>query len=104
MDVNSYWSNRLARRQLSRRRLLSGAATLTAAGTALSLIGCGGGDDGVEGDASGLLGRVEDTTKSAKPGGTWMDSFGTDITHMDLGIEQIVALRNQGRPVYQNLL
>lgn len=76
-----------------------------AAGASLSLIGCGGGgDEGVEGDASGLLGRIEDTTKRAVPGGTWMDSFGTDITHMDLGVEQIVALRTQGRHVYQNLL
>jgi ABC-type transport system substrate-binding protein len=74
-----------------------------AGGAALSLIGCGG-DEGVEGDASGLLGRVQDTTRNAVPGGTWMDHLGTELTHMDMGVETVVTLRRQGGHVYQNLL
>jgi peptide/nickel transport system substrate-binding protein len=77
-----------------------------AGGAALSLIGCGGGGDegGVAGDASGLLSRVEDTSKSAIQGGTWLDSFNIDIAGMDPGLNQTAATRGQTGPVYQNLL
>ncbi|MPZ48407.1 MAG: hypothetical protein GEU75_03685 [Dehalococcoidia bacterium] len=85
MEQN-YWSAVLTRRQLTRRRLLSGAAGVATGGAALSLIGCGGGggdDAGVEGDASGLLGKAEDTTSKAIPGGSLPDYYTGDYTTLD---------------------
>ena len=45
MEASDYWS-RWAKRRLSRRRLLAGAAGAGAGLAALSLVGCGGGEDG----------------------------------------------------------
>jgi len=44
MNDSNYWQ-RLAARRLSRRRLLAGAAGAGAGLTALSLVGCGGGEE-----------------------------------------------------------
>jgi peptide/nickel transport system substrate-binding protein len=45
MGESDYWT-RWARRRLSRRRLLTGAAGVGAGLAALSVVGCGGGDEG----------------------------------------------------------
>jgi ABC-type transport system substrate-binding protein len=45
MEGSAYWS-RWAKRRLSRRRLLAGAAGAGAGLAALSLVGCGGGEEG----------------------------------------------------------
>ncbi|MPZ49158.1 MAG: hypothetical protein GEU75_07645 [Dehalococcoidia bacterium] len=79
----SYWSKILRGRQATRRRLLTGAAGIAGSGLALSLIGCGGGSDDGNGDASGLLGKAEDTTAKAVAGGVYPDFLGTDIHTMD---------------------
>ena len=101
----SYWSTVLARRQLTRRRLLGGAVGVAAGGAALSLIGCGGGgDDGVANDASGLLGKPEDTTKNAKASGTWPSHFTEDIINMDVLLNNATPTFPQLNPVYSNLL
>jgi ABC-type transport system substrate-binding protein len=101
----SYWSSVLAKRQLTRRRLLSGAVGIAAGGAALSLIGCGGGDEGgIKGDASGLLEVVQDTTKNAKAGGTWPSSFAEEIINMDPLLNNATPTFPQLLPVYSNLL
>ncbi|MPZ50502.1 MAG: hypothetical protein GEU75_14590 [Dehalococcoidia bacterium] len=95
---NSYWSRYLQGRQLSRRRLLKGAAGVAVGGAALSLIGCGGGDDGgVKGDASGLLSQAVETTKDAKVGGAWASSYAEDIVNMD-------PILNNASPTFPNLI
>jgi hypothetical protein len=50
MEALNYWQ-RLAKRRLSRRRLLAGAAAGGAGLAALSLVGCGGGEEGPAGTA-----------------------------------------------------
>jgi len=50
MEALNYWQ-RLAKRRLSRRRLLKGAAGMGAGLAALSLVGCGGGGEGPAGTA-----------------------------------------------------
>ena len=100
----SYWSSVLAKRQLTRRRLMSGAVGLAAGGAALSLIGCGGDDGGVEGDASGLLGKAVDTTKQAKVGGTWPSSYDEDLVNMDPILNNASPTFPRLVPVYSQLL
>jgi ABC-type transport system substrate-binding protein len=103
--MNNYWSSVLHKRQLTRRRLLAGATVGGSSLLALSLIGCGGGDEGgVAGDASGLLGRVEDTTKSAKPGGAWASSFAEDIVNMDPIVNNSSPTQTHLGYVYSSLL
>jgi peptide/nickel transport system substrate-binding protein len=50
MEEPNYWT-RWARRRLSRRRLLKGAAGVGAGLAAVSLVGCGGGEEGPTGTA-----------------------------------------------------
>ena len=66
----SYWSNTLNARRLTRRRALTSAGTIAAAGAALSLIGCGGGDE-ADSDATGLVSKPVDTTSKAVKGGVF---------------------------------
>jgi peptide/nickel transport system substrate-binding protein len=75
MVGHDYWTRTLQQR-LSRRRGLavSGGA---AAGAAL-MAACGGGDQGGEGDKSGLVTELVDTTKQAKRGGILKDRNFTD--------------------------
>ena len=56
MSESSYWQ-RVTQQRLSRRRALGGATGLGVGALALSLIGCGGGDEGSQAktDKSGLL-------------------------------------------------
>jgi ABC-type transport system substrate-binding protein len=102
----SYWSSVLARRQLTRRRLLSGAVGIAAGGAALSLIGCGGGGDdtGIKGDASGLLGGYDDRSKEAKASPNWPSHFTEDVINMDPLLNNATPTFPQLSPVYSNLL
>ncbi|MPZ49402.1 MAG: hypothetical protein GEU75_08925 [Dehalococcoidia bacterium] len=101
----SYW-DKVARARLSRRRLLQAGAGAGAGVTALSLIGCGGGGDdgGIEGDASGLLGKHEDRTKQAKAGGIWPDFMDEDVINLDPLLNNATPTFPQMTPVYSNLL
>ena len=83
----SYWE-RVTQSRLSRRRALTGAATLGAGAAALSLVGCGGGGGGDEGaknvitDPSAITyaWQQPDETKQAVAGGVY-DTYTTrDIT------------------------
>ena len=81
-----YWENAI-RTRISRRRALA-ASSLGAGALALALSGCGGDDDdsgSTSGpkDSSGLLSKVEDTTKEAKNGGTWINPLASDVLGMD---------------------
>lgn len=51
VNKDSYWE-RLTGRRLSRRRVVSGAASLGAGAAALSLVGCGGGEEGAGEEAA----------------------------------------------------
>ncbi len=86
MAGNGYWE-RVTSSRLSRRRALGGAAALGAGATALSLVGCGGGDSGGSsgsgGDANALIAKPRDTTAQAKPGGVFKDFLPADTTTMD---------------------
>jgi peptide/nickel transport system substrate-binding protein len=79
-----YWQHTLNRR-LSRRRAL--AATGATAAAAAFLAACGGGDDDDGGsapeDKSGLLTKIQDSTKQAKPGGTMTIAIGADLQSLD---------------------
>src|SRR5687768_8650039 len=96
-----YWSRIFVQRQVTRRRLIGGAAGVLSGATALSLIGCGGSDDnGVAGDTSGLLGRSDDTTRSAVAGGTWPSAYTEDVVNMDPILNQASPTFPQLNPVY----
>ncbi len=76
MEPTGYWE-RIVQARLSRRRLIAGASTAGAAALALSLVDCGGGssssskpDNTARREGKGLLSTIEDTTASAKQGGT----------------------------------
>ena len=73
MAEPNYWT-RWAKRRLSRRRLLTGAAGVGAGLAALSLVGCGGGEEGAEpiagGVARGIAGRIADGSPTATPRAT----------------------------------
>ena len=75
------WDNTLNHRVTRRRALaLTGGFTAGAA----FLAACGGSKDS-QGpvDNSGLLTRAVDTTKQAKPGGTWTHFVTSEVTTMD---------------------
>ena len=80
MTTKGYWSD-ISKQRLSRRRAL--VATGVTAYAAAFLAGCGGGSDSkgasVKGDKSGLLTPTEDTSKTAKRGGTMKLSVSSDI-------------------------
>jgi ABC-type transport system substrate-binding protein len=77
----NYW-NRALRTRLSRRRALAAAGSL-AAGTAI-LSACGGGEgDGGGEQVSSLLYKGEDTSKTAKHGGTYRGFSGADPLNWD---------------------
>jgi ABC-type transport system substrate-binding protein len=78
---SNYWNRTLAERLSRRRALAAGGAGALGA---VLLAACGGGDgDSGGGDASGLLAKVEDTTKDAKNGGTWISPLASDVLGMD---------------------
>lgn len=86
MDSN-YWSKTLGA-SLSRRRALRRASAGAAGLGALTLVGCGGGGGDSAGatepiDTSGLLGKREDTTARAVPGGTLQSLTTSDVVSFD---------------------
>lgn len=79
--ANGYWNN-LQRARLSRRRVIAGAGTATAA--AAFLAACGGsGSDKTPKDVSGLLTTPVETTDKAVRGGTWPTVLTADVPHFD---------------------
>ena len=80
--MTSYWTRTL-RNRITRRRAIASAGAGALAATFLAACGGGGDDEGVQGDASGLLAKVEDTSREAKVGGTWVNPINADILNMD---------------------
>src|SRR4051812_27611456 len=95
--MSDYWRNILDQR-LGRRRAIVATGGF-AAGAAL-LAACGGSDDkgssssaalpsgdATKPDKSGLVAKPEDTSKSAKRGGTYKWSSASEPLHFDGGIQ-----------------
>lgn len=78
-----YWT-RIAAQRINRRKALTASAA--AVGASALLAACGGGskdaDSGPK-DKSGLLQKVEDTTKQAKRGGSLKRSQPTDVSGLE---------------------
>src|SRR6266480_6013873 len=89
--MQGYWDQVLERR-IGRRRAI--AASAGGAAAAAFLVACGGSSDSGTGgeaggkkDASGLLTQPDDTSKSAKRGGTFKWSQSSEPNHFDGGIQ-----------------
>src|SRR5438552_1495005 len=99
---SNYWSSSASRRLLTRRRFMQAISASAAGAAALSLIGCGGSKSQGEGAAL-ILANEQDTTKEAKAGGIYQDSYASEIANMDpLFITGNVI--SHMTPVYGNLL
>jgi peptide/nickel transport system substrate-binding protein len=88
MPDNGYWE-RLTQSRISRRRIISGVASVGAGAAALSLVGCGGGGGGGGGggsdakvDKNAILyqWQLPDDSKDAREGGTSVGPSSNDIT------------------------
>ena len=66
-EESNYWK-RLARKRLSRRRLLVGAAGVGAGLTAASLVGCGGGEKGPSSTGTAVGTATATPTGRKRPG------------------------------------
>lgn len=85
MTQGSYW-DRVTKSRINRRKAIGGAAAAGLGALAISAVGCGGAEDGGNGepaDASGLLGERIDTSKDAKPGGVFQGLTTADVTNFD---------------------
>src|SRR5437868_15236695 len=85
MCMPSYWRGVLGART-SRRRAMAGTGA-GALGAAI-LAACGGSSGNKSGssgpqDKSGLLAKVNETTKQAKPGGTFVNALTADPLGLD---------------------
>ena len=82
--MKTYWE-KLTSQRLSRRRTLTTAAGGGVAVAALSLVGCGSGEESGTGlkDASGLLGEKKDSAAEAVPGGTWLSYREEDVISLN---------------------
>jgi peptide/nickel transport system substrate-binding protein len=91
--MSSYWTQVLDKR-VSRRRALAATGATSAAAAFLAACG-GGGEDGEGGaaDTSGLISQLEDTSKTAKPGGVFKWYNPSEPNHFD-GIAQGQAQLN----------
>jgi ABC-type transport system substrate-binding protein len=96
-EIRSYW-DRFTASRLSRRRALQAGAAAGAGAIALSLIGCGGGDE--SGDASGLLYTPTDTSNKATKGGSLPLTSGTVSAFDQVNDEDTT----QGLHAYSRLL
>ncbi|HWC31488.1 MAG TPA: ABC transporter substrate-binding protein [Dehalococcoidia bacterium] len=106
--MSSYWSRTLQQR-LTRRRAL--AATGMTAAAAAFLAACGGSDDDgggtpdtTAGDTSGLLSKVEDSSKNAKPGGAMKWVQGNEPLHFDGQAQGQVQLNIYNGLAYESLV
>jgi len=107
---DSYWSRVLDRR-VGRRRAM--AVTAGAAGAAAFLAACGSDDDGGSGtgggssgpsDTSGMLSKIEDTSKSAKRGGVMKWVQGNEPLHFDGQSQGQVQLNIYNGLAYESLV
>src|SRR5262245_47619171 len=82
LTMANYWHRVLSNRMTRRRAL---AATSAGAAAAAFLAACGGGssDKGPVKDPQGLLAKIEDTSKQAKPGGIWPSALNADLPTLD---------------------
>jgi peptide/nickel transport system substrate-binding protein len=105
MTSSNYWQ-RVQRQRISRRRALAGASMAGLGTAGLALVGCGGGDDGPSTAASdSKLGKPEDTTRQAVPGGTHQDYITTEIQTFDLSrTSNFTAFNTAGWRLYGRLL
>jgi peptide/nickel transport system substrate-binding protein len=80
----NYWE-RTSISRISRRRALKGAVAAGAGAAALSFVGCGGSSKSGGSSAQGtsLLAKPVDSSKSAKPGGTYKAWIGADARGFD---------------------
>ncbi len=101
----SYWDKVLDNR-ITRRRAL--AATGMTAASAAFLAACGGSDDGGgdsgPADSSGLLAKIEDTSKSAKRGGTMKWTQASEPLHFDGQAQGQAQLNIYNGMVYESLI
>src|SRR6266545_5034221 len=84
-----YWT-RFTQGRVSRRRAI--VASFGAAAAGAFLAACGGGNEGTSDggapkDASGLISQIEDSSKTAKRGGTYRWSAASEPNHFDGGIQ-----------------
>ena len=102
----NYWIGAIQNR-ISRRRALASSAGLGLGAAALSLIGCGGstqsGKQGPTG-GSGLAIKPIDTTKQAKPGGSWVLHHPADPPNLDPLSTQFFGTNFQGYFVYSRAI
>ena len=98
----SYWA-RLASQRISRRRGLIAAVGSTAVAALLAACGTDSDEGGALKDRSGLLSAPEDTTKSAKRGGTFKDSANADVRTFEPYLRDI-SVTNHILRTYQTLV
>jgi peptide/nickel transport system substrate-binding protein len=77
-----YWNNALQKR-ISRRRALASSGAAAAAAAFLAACGSDSGDGDGPSDSSGLLNPIEDKSKDAKQGGTFIFNNLRDPLHFD---------------------
>src|SRR5262245_43572230 len=82
--MSDYWLSVLNGR-ISRRRALVSTGAGAAGAAFLAACGGGGSDDnkGPVKDPQHLLAKIEDTSKSAKPGGVWPSALNADLPTLD---------------------
>jgi len=103
----SYWARTLEKR-VTRRRAI--AATGAVGAAAAFLAACGGGDEGGDGatggskDTSGLLAKIEDTTKNAKRGGIMKWTQASEPLHFDGQAQGQAQLNIYNGMVYEALV
>jgi len=101
----SYWIGAIQNR-ISRRRVLASSGGLGLGAAAISLIGCGSTQGGKQGPTGGpdLAIKPIDTTKQAKPGGTWVLPHPEDPPNLDPLSTQLYRANFQGYFVYSRPL
>ena len=110
MDAPNYWT-RWAKRRLSRRRLLKGAAGMGAGLAVASVVGCGGGEEGPTGTSAPTGTAVATGTPLAlEPaktrGGTirWFGSDAVPLDTLDPHQSQLGPLYNMQGAVFSKVL
>jgi ABC-type transport system substrate-binding protein len=100
MNRLSYWDS-FSRRRLSRRVVLRGALASGIGAAALSLAGCGGGDESEPGQqASGLVSAPQDTTSKAMRGGIMPSMVNTDAPSFQVYPSSAVAVSSANGRAY----